>query len=56
MRPAADTPRARACRILLQFGDILKVAPHDKPCKLFMARCLEFKQEDPGEGWDGVYR
>jgi len=38
------------------FGDILKVAPHDKPCKLFMARCLEFKQEDPGEGWDGVYR
>jgi hypothetical protein len=29
--------------------------PHDGPSQLFLARCRQFKQEEPESGWDGVY-
>ncbi len=37
------------------FEGALTAKPDDHPSKLYRKRCLEFKINDPGPGWDGVF-
>lgn len=30
-------------------------APNDRPCQIFLARCLYFLQDPPSQDWDGVW-
>jgi len=38
------------------FNSLLKEYPSDNPAKLYLNRCREFKNNPPGENWDGIYR
>ena len=33
----------------------LKIDPDDGPTKVYIERCEYFKENPPGEDWDGVY-
>ncbi len=37
------------------FQGVLEDFPHDGPSKLYLARCREYIESPPPEGWDGVY-
>jgi adenylate cyclase len=37
------------------FDACLQLNPKDHPSKLYRKRCLEFKINDPGPNWDGVF-
>ena len=37
------------------FGELLTRYPVDGPTQVLLQRCLEFREEAPGEDWDGVY-
>lgn len=37
------------------FEHCLTISPEDHPSKLYRKRCLEFKINDPGPNWDGVF-
>ncbi len=38
-----------------RFQEIAKLAPSDGPTKTYLARCAQFKQTPPTEGWDGTW-
>jgi adenylate cyclase len=40
---------------LHKFLQCLDLDPHDGPSHVFTARCEEFSDHPPGDGWDGVY-
>jgi len=40
---------------LRYFGAAYKADPTDEPSKVFIARCQEFIETPPDDGWDGVY-
>ncbi len=42
---------ARAC-----FAAGLAEAEGDEPCRIFLERCQEFRDQPPPDDWDGVYR
>jgi adenylate cyclase len=37
------------------FGELLAVYPDDGPTQVLLQRCVEFLEEAPEPGWDGVY-
>ncbi|MDR1902957.1 MAG: CHASE2 domain-containing protein [Treponema sp.] len=37
------------------FAKVLRLAPEDKPAKLFSGRCKQYQTNPPSEDWDGVY-
>jgi adenylate cyclase len=37
------------------FRDLQKIKESDGPSKLYLARIAEYKEESPGDDWDGVY-
>ena len=37
------------------FEEVLKLDPEDGPSKTYIARCNEYKDNPPPEGWDGRY-
>jgi len=37
------------------FSNVLQLRPDDKPSKVFIGRCEEFKAAPPPAGWDGAY-
>ena len=37
------------------FKQGLNIHPNDGPSKAYIKRCMQFQQNPPGEGWDGVY-
>ncbi len=37
------------------FGELLATYPNDGPTQVLLQRCLEFMEEPPEPGWDGVY-
>jgi adenylate cyclase len=39
-----------------QFAEAERVDPHDRPAALFLERVRRFRQEAPGQDWDGVWR
>ena len=45
-----DFSEARHC-----FEKALELDPNDGPSRTFFTRCLEYMEDPPGEGWDGVY-
>ncbi len=38
-----------------KFGTIISTHPHDGPTQVLLQRCIEFMDDPPPEGWDGVY-
>lgn len=38
-----------------KFGNIMATHPYDGPTQVLLQRCLEFIEEPPEAGWDGVY-
>ncbi len=38
-----------------KFGELLATYPNDGPTQVLLQRCLEFIEEPPDPGWDGVY-
>jgi adenylate cyclase len=38
------------------FGQALELCPEDGPSRLLAARCAHYRDQPPGEGWDGVHR
>lgn len=48
--------RQRRWSAAIQFFEhCLSLVPDDPPSRLYRKRCLEFKVNDPGEEWDGVF-
>jgi len=48
--------RKREWKSAIDFFDFcLQHYPEDYPSKLYRKRCLEFKINDPGPTWDGVF-
>ncbi len=37
------------------FSQALKVRPDDGPSQLYLERSQEFKENPPGDDWDGVF-
>jgi adenylate cyclase len=37
------------------FADALELAPHDRPSRIFLARCRYYQANPPDEAWDGVW-
>ena len=37
------------------FEEAIKIDSNDGPSKTFLERCKYYKENDPGEGWDGVF-
>jgi len=51
-----DFYRIREWRSAIESFDFcLQLLPDDYPSKLYRKRCLEFKINDPGPNWDGVF-
>ncbi len=40
---------------LRYFSNVLELRPDDKPSKVFIGRCEEFKAAPPSSDWDGAY-
>jgi adenylate cyclase len=38
-----------------KFGELLAIYPNDGPSQVLLDRCMEFREEAPGEAWDGVH-
>ncbi len=38
-----------------KFGELLSAYPNDGPTQVLLQRCLEFMEEPPDSGWNGVY-
>jgi adenylate cyclase len=38
------------------FGQALELCPEDGPSRLLLGRCAQYRDQPPGDGWDGVYR
>ncbi len=38
-----------------KFGTIMSTHPHDGPTQVLLQRCIEFMDDPPPPGWDGVY-
>ncbi len=43
--------QASAC-----FQEALQLAPNDKPSKLYIERCDDYRRNPPSDDWDGVYQ
>jgi adenylate cyclase len=41
---------------LALLGPALEIRPEDGPSRLLAARCARYRDQPPGEGWDGVHR
>ena len=41
---------------LALLGPALELCPEDGPSRLLAARCAHYRDQPPGEGWDGVHR
>jgi adenylate cyclase len=37
------------------FGQVLAIAPNDKPSRLYISRCRKYRDYPPAEDWDGVF-
>ena len=35
------------------FNEALRINPHEQLCKMYIERCLAFREQPPGEDWDG---
>ena len=47
--------RARRFRAAAKaFGEVVQLKPDDKPSVIYLQRCLEYGETDPGPNWDGV--
>jgi adenylate cyclase len=38
-----------------RFGNIMSANPYDGPTQVLLQRCIEFMDDPPASGWDGVY-
>ncbi|MDO8720884.1 MAG: GAF domain-containing protein [Syntrophales bacterium] len=35
------------------FNEALRINPHEQLCEMYIKRCLAFREQPPGENWDG---
>lgn len=43
-------------KAIKEFEKFLKISKHDEPSKLYIKRCKHYKDNPPGNNWDGVFK